>query len=90
MNKMSGVEVKRNLNIDYLKIILAICVVAIHTSPFDLFFEPIGYLAENGLLRVAVPLFFIMNGFYFSKVIEGEKKFPLGRGIYFVCISCGC
>lgn len=42
---------------DILKIVLAIFVVAIHTTTMDFFLRPI--------LRIAVPIFFIMTSYFF-------------------------
>jgi peptidoglycan/LPS O-acetylase OafA/YrhL len=60
--------VNRSLSIDILKIILAIMVVGIHSG----FLEDISalgrYLTVAGLFRMAVPIFFVINGFYFFSV----------------------
>lgn len=42
---------------DYLKFILAIFIVAVHTVPMGLYLRPI--------LRIAVPIFFIMSSYFF-------------------------
>lgn len=58
----------RSLSIDILKIILAILVVAIH-SGFLADISALGrYLTTAGLFRIAVPIFFVINGFYFYSV----------------------
>ncbi|MET0356969.1 MAG: acyltransferase family protein [Cellvibrio sp.] len=55
----------RSLSIDILKIILAILVVAIH-SGFLTDISALGrYLTTAGLFRIAVPIFFVINGFFF-------------------------
>lgn len=49
----------RNSSIDVLRIILACCVVLIH-NPFDV----TAYAPINIMVRMAVPLFFMISGFY--------------------------
>jgi len=60
--------VNRSLSIDILKIILAFMVVGIHSG----FLEDVSalgrYLTTAGLFRIAVPIFFVINGFYFFSV----------------------
>lgn len=55
---------------DFLKLVLAIFIVGIHTTPMDFFLQPI--------LRVAVPIFFIMTSYFFflnqSKLTYSEEK----------------
>lgn len=65
--------VQRNLAIDSLKIILAMLVVAIHVignSP-----SLIGHMLANGIFRVAVPVFFVINGFYLFGAVGNTDKF---------------
>lgn len=58
----------RSLSIDILKVILAFMVVGIHSG----FLEDVSalgrYLTVSGLFRMAVPIFFVINGFYFFSV----------------------
>ncbi len=62
----------RNLVLDSLKILLACMVVGIHGG--FLTNHPAAYfLTVNGLFRIAVPIFFIINGYYFSKVKDRES-----------------
>ncbi len=58
----------RNLSLDYFKVFLAFCVVCLHGGFFYDINEVIGYLHVNGLFRIAVPLFFIINGYYFYNI----------------------
>ncbi|RYY76784.1 MAG: hypothetical protein EOO52_04610 [Gammaproteobacteria bacterium] len=55
----------RSVSLDILKIVLALMVVGIHSG----FLEDISalgrYLTVAGLFRIAVPIFFIINGFFF-------------------------
>lgn len=58
----------RNLSLDYLKVFLAVCVVFLHGGWLYDINELVGYLHVNGLFRIAVPLFFIINGYYFYNI----------------------
>lgn len=65
----------RNLALDGLKCLLALAVVAIHTSPL-LFAWPQGnYFLVNGLCRVAVPTFFVIGGFYLAPALGDAAMF---------------
>ena len=59
---------------DGLRILLATLVVAIHTGPFSSLNLQLNSLFVNSVCRIAVPVFFIMNGYYlFSPGISIEK-----------------
>ena len=58
----------RNLSLDYLKIILAFFVVCLHSGFFYDLNREIGYLLVNGIFRIAVPIFLIINGYYFYNI----------------------
>ncbi len=66
---------QRNAGTDGLKIALAMMVVALHASLFTETAEYLNYLFVNGLLRIAVPTFFIINGFYFYPLIAKRRPF---------------
>lgn len=63
----------RNAAVDALKLLLALFVVGIHGSFLDDVNRFAGYLLHNGLFRVAVPTYLVINGFYFERV--GSKDF---------------
>ena len=75
-----------NGNLDALKVVLAICVVALHCKILGGNDTVIGYMLGNGLFRVAVPVFFIINGYYlFHTLGEGHsfaKWFKRGLWMY--------
>lgn len=48
-----------------LQVILCVFVVLIHTRPF-INYPFINSITSNGIFRIAVPLFFVMNGYFFS------------------------
>jgi hypothetical protein len=62
----SGVAA-RNASVDYLKLALAVMVVGLHTSMFSRVDPLLVWLTREGLFRLAVPCFLIVNGFYFSR-----------------------
>lgn len=69
---------ERNLLLDLLKLLLAFMVVGIHAE-FLIEVSKIGsYLLTQGIFRIAVPLFLIINGYFFYKIIfTGIKKWLL-------------
>lgn len=60
----------RNLSLDYFKVILAFFIVCLHSGFFYDISELVGYLFVHGLFRIAVPIFFIINGFFFYKIVS--------------------
>ena len=66
---------QRNAGTDGLKMALAMMVVALHASLFTETAEYLNYIFVNGLLRIAVPTFFIINGFYFYPLIARSRSF---------------
>lgn len=50
---------KRAINIDFVRVILALLVMVIHSVRVE---GPMSFYIVNGLARVAVPLFFILTG----------------------------
>lgn len=66
---------KRNISLDVLKLAMAFMVVGLHAR----FLSEISNLAEflfvNGIFRVAVPVFFIINGFYFYSTLIKKKEY---------------
>lgn len=70
----------RNISLDLMRLILAFMVVGIHTSFLAEFSEPISYMLTQGLFRIAVPIFFIVNGYYFSVALDsGSAKAWLAK-----------
>lgn len=61
----------RNLSIDLLKILMALMVVALHSAFLKETSPAASYLVSNGLFRMAVPIFLLINGYYFHLVIHG-------------------
>ncbi|WP_407492515.1 acyltransferase family protein [Acinetobacter baumannii] len=72
----------RNLSIDYLKVTLAYFVVLLHLEFLYSYYPEIGFILVNGLFRLAVPLFFIITGYYFSKITNIEELKIWGKRIF--------
>ncbi|MBK9926577.1 MAG: acyltransferase [Anaerolineales bacterium] len=65
----------RNLANDSLKLVLAVMVIGLHAN---LFFDtsPVAnQLFVNGISRIAVPTFFVINGYYLSGTIKDKVGF---------------
>lgn len=65
----------RNVSLDMFKVLLACMVVGIHGF-FLVDVSPLlAFLTEDGLFRIAVPIFFMINGYYFHTVCdEGRAR----------------
>lgn len=77
--------------LDILRICLSILVVAIHTMPFSSFNRTINALFVNEICRVAVPVFFLINGYFFFKselTILKLKRFIFSLLISYLSFSC--
>ena len=69
-------------NINILKFIFSICVVAIHTELLSAFGNNINWYGTNMILRLAVPFFFISSGIFYGNKIQKEKKIVETTKIY--------
>lgn len=63
--------IERNITLDYTKLILSFLVVTIH-NPILSAIPFISNLICNGVARLAVPCFFIINGLYLQKTISNK------------------
>jgi hypothetical protein len=77
----------RNISLDYLKLILAFMVVGIHTGFFSETNIMIAYLTKNGLFRIAVPTFLLINGFYFYFYFVQNKSYEWIKRIFYLYIT---
>lgn len=65
---------ERNLPLDVFKVLLAFMVVGLHAGFLREF--PLGnFLSVNGVFRIAVPTFFVINGYYFGSVKDMKSLF---------------
>lgn len=63
----------RNNAIDILKLVLSITIIAIHTNYLEGYSEFANYFTVEGLFRVSVPTFFIINGFYYFEFLKAKS-----------------
>ena len=57
-------EKKSYAGIDYFRLIAALLIISIHTSPFVSFSQIGDFMFTRIIARVAVPFFFITSGFF--------------------------
>lgn len=65
---------ERNITLDYFKLILSILVVLLHSKGALSEIPYIGWGIQQGISRIAVPCFFIINGFYLKSIISDKEK----------------
>lgn len=65
----------RNLSLDQAKVVLALMVVCIHSAFLKDFSGEINYYFVQSVFRIAVPIFFIISGFYFFSFLEKGGDF---------------
>lgn len=71
----------RSLAVDLLKIAMAICVIGIHANPFWRVYPDAGLVTGDGLFRLAVPVFLVVNGYYFLPQAEQGRGWGYVRRI---------
>ena len=64
--------------LEVLKLVMSLMVVGIHTNPFASL-PMLNALSSNGIFRIAVPVFFVMNGYFLS--LERDRFLPWLRRI---------
>lgn len=65
--------------LDYFKVLLALMVVGLHAEVFGGRESLLGYLLVNGVFRIAVPVYFLINGYFLQKSFSVEA----GLGAWF-------
>lgn len=63
----------RLASFDSVKLLLAVMVIGAHTYVLVGTYPQISFYLTNGLFRIAVPLFFIMNGYFLPDPSKGMK-----------------
>ena len=63
---------RRNVSLDLLKVAMAFAVVALHAGFLEEHSDFGNYITTQGLFRIAVPVFLLVNGFFFSAVLEND------------------
>lgn len=64
----------RNNSIDVFKYFCALLVVGIHAHPFEVFGTEAHNIFLDYFSRIAVPFFFIVSGYFYSKKLHSGKK----------------
>lgn len=70
---MNVIKDGRNRLIDCFRYICAVMVIAIHTHPFTDVNYILGYISTNIMTRIAVPFFFAISGYYFTKHLFDKR-----------------
>ncbi|SHF33436.1 Surface polysaccharide O-acyltransferase, integral membrane enzyme [Vibrio gazogenes DSM 21264] len=70
---LPGLMYNRNLTLDIFKIVLALMVIGIHSNFLNELTTEGYYLITAGIFRIAVPIFFIINGYYFISIASTDK-----------------
>ena len=73
--------------LDWFRLIGAILIIAIHTSPFESYSENADMILCRIIARVAVPFFFMVTGYFGFKGRRNENNFYL-RILKLYVISC--
>lgn len=64
---------ERNVTLDYFKVFLSILVITIHIGPLSATYPLLNWLISQGIARIAVPCFFVINGYYLAKKIDNPQ-----------------
>lgn len=66
---------KKKVNIDFIRFIAALLVVAIHTYPFNDFNDTFDYIVTRIIFRILVPLFLMITGYFvLPKALEDKNN----------------
>lgn len=84
-------KMDKRINIDVLRFLCTLFVVAIHVYPFTFLGEDIDYMITRVFFRIAVPIFLMITGYYLlPKSLEHKKKLILYTkkilSLYFISI----
>ena len=58
----------RNISLDILKLVLSFFVIGLHCAFYKDHDRDIAHMLNNGLFRIGVPLFLIINGYFFYSI----------------------
>lgn len=65
----------RNISLDLLKILLSVFVMLLHLKFLAFYNEDVSYSLVNGLFRIAVPTFLLINGYFIHTIIYSDAFF---------------
>lgn len=63
----------RNGSLDALKLSMAVMVVGLHGNFLSELTPTLSWVTVNGLFRIAVPAFLIINGYFFAGILETQS-----------------
>lgn len=76
---------ERNVTLDYFKIFFSILLITAHIYyPYQAGKFYIGWYIPEGIARIGVPFFFLVNGYYFAKKINDYKAIKKYLGHLFI------
>lgn len=65
---------ERNVTLDYFKILFSILIITIHLYyPYEAGLLNLRWYIPEGIARIGVPFFFLVNGYYFARKINDAK-----------------
>jgi len=65
----------RRIEIDFLKLLLAVIVAVSHAKFLADYSDILGWMFLNGIGRITVPIFLVINGFYFWDACHEKRHF---------------
>ena len=74
----------RNLILDSFKVLLACMVVGLHSGFLNDISQAGNFLTVNGVFRIAVPIFFIINGYYFASISSTERLIKWVKRVFYL------
>ncbi|TKA97386.1 hypothetical protein FAZ78_06435 [Cereibacter changlensis] len=71
----------RNISLDLLKLVMAVMVVGLHGGFLSEVDQLASWLTVNGLFRIAVPVFLIINGYFFHDALTAGRHWAWLRRV---------
>lgn len=75
-------EQRRNYTIDFIRLIMAMFIVALHSNPFAEYSALISYFSSQVLSRLGFPFLQLLRGITFSVVIQIKNIKKQSSDIY--------
>lgn len=73
---------QRYQSVDLLKVLLIVMIVAVHGSFLYDYSRIWGHIINNGLFRISVPVFFVINGYFFEAVLRKKEAIRWSKRIF--------
>ena len=65
----------KKINLDFVRLIASICIVAIHIYPFNNISELLDYQITRVFFRQCVPIFLMITGYFLiPKILKDKQK----------------